>query len=88
MYYLYILKNAKQKNYTGVAEDVGRRLRDHNLGRVKSTKYGCPWFVVHTENYVTLSEAKHREWVLKCTPRGGKEKRKILGTAGIPAQGA
>jgi len=88
MYYLYILKNTRQKNYTGVTENVGKRLHDHNSRRVKSTKSGCPWFVVHTESYATLSEAKQREWFLKRTPQGGKLKRKILETAGIPAQRA
>ena len=88
MHYLYILKNTQQKNYTGVTEDLEKRLQDHNLGKVKSTKGGRPWLVVYTESYTTLSEAKQREWFLKCTPQGGKLKRKILETAGIPAQRA
>jgi len=88
MYHLYIIKNSRHKTYTGIASDVERRLRDHNLGRVKSTKYGIPWYIVYTETYANLSEAKQREWFLKCTPQGGKLKRKILETAGIPAQSA
>lgn len=85
MHYLYILKNEDGKNYTGVAKDLKKRLFDHNLGKVKSTKYGCPWNIAHAETFSTLSEAKQRERFFKCTPQGGKLKRKILETAGIPA---
>lgn len=81
-YYLYILKNKMSKNYTGIARDLTKRLCDHNLGKVKSTKYGLPWSIVYTETFATLSETKQREWFFKCTPQGGKLKRKILETAG------
>lgn len=86
MAYLYILKSLKHKrNYTGVTGDIEARLAKHNSGLVKSTKHWTPWAIAHTETYPTLSEAKKREWFLKCTPQGGKEKRKILENAGIPA---
>lgn len=89
MAYLYILKSSKyNRNYTGVTEDLEVRLVKHNSGLVRSTKQWTPWVVAHTETYRTLSEAKKREWFLKCTPQGGKEKRKILENAGIPAQRA
>ena len=87
MAYLYILKSSKyNRNYTGVTEDIEKRLAKHNSGLVKSTKHWAPWVIVYTETYLTLSEAKKREWFLKCTPQGGKEKRKILENAGIPAR--
>ena len=89
MYYLYILKSARyNRNYTGVTENIKKRFEKHNRGGVKSTKHWCPWVAVHIEEYPTLAEAKKREWFLKCTPQGGKEKREILKKAGIPAQGA
>jgi len=89
MAYLYILKSSKyNRNYTGVTESLEERLAKHNSGLVQSTKHWTPWVIVHTEIYSTLSEAKKREWFLKCTPQGGKEKRKILENAGIPAQRA
>ncbi len=89
MSYLYIIKSIKyNRNYTGVTENIEKRIEKHNNGRVKSTKAWHPWVVVHTEEFATLSEAKKREWFLKCTPQGGKEKRKILEIAGIPAQRA
>jgi len=82
MYYLYILKSLKDyKGYIGVTKNIKRRLRDHNTGKVKSTKSRTPFSIVHTEQFKTLSEAKKREWFYKCTPQGGKLKRKILETA-------
>jgi len=80
MHYLYILKSEKyDRNYTGVTGNIKKRLKNHNDGRVKSTKAWRPWIVEYIEEYPTLSEAKKREWFLKCTPQGGKEKKKILG---------
>ncbi|MCJ7772606.1 MAG: GIY-YIG nuclease family protein, partial [Desulfobacterales bacterium] len=38
MYYVYILLNeAKTRTYTGVADNVEKRLEEHNSGRVKSS---------------------------------------------------
>ena len=89
MHYLYILKSIQHsRNYTGVTKNVEKRLKYHNQGKVRSTKHWLPWVVVYTEKYLTLAEAKKREWFLKCTPQGGKEKRKILEKAGIPARRA
>lgn len=86
MYYLYILKSINyDKNYTGVTGDIKARLAQHNSGKSKWTKSWKPWNVVYTEQFATLGEAKKREWFLKCTPQGGKEKRNILKNAGIPA---
>ncbi len=82
MHYLYILKSeCYGTSYTGVAKDIGKRLEDHNRGRVKSTKHKRPWILIHSEAHETLSDAKKREWFLKCTPQGGKLKKKILETA-------
>lgn len=89
MYYLYILKSVNcDRNYTGTTKNIDERLANHNAGMVRSTKPWAPWKVVHTEQFSTLSKARKREWFLKCTPQGGKEKRKILKNAGIPAQRA
>lgn len=86
MFFLYILKSIQyNRNYTGVTNSVENRLRVHNSGGSKSTKPWRPWIVAYTEQFSTLSEAKKREWFLKYTPQGGKEKRKILEKAGIPA---
>lgn len=89
MHYLYILKSLKHDaNYTGVTQNLKERLYEHNRGRVKSTKHGRPWLLVHFEKFATLAEAKKREWFLKCTPQGGKLKKKILEMAGMAARRA
>lgn len=89
MFFLYILKSTQYgRNYVGVTNSVENRLKSHNSGKSKFTKPWRPWVVLYTEQFSTLSEAKKREWFLKCTPQGGKEKRKILEKAGIPAQRA
>lgn len=83
---LYVIKSVRYgTSYVGITTNLTKRLNDHNGSRVKSTKHGVPWKLIHSENFATLSEAKKREWFFKCTPQGGKLKRKILETAGIPA---
>jgi putative endonuclease len=79
MSYLYILKSLKDGNlYTGTCRDeVKGRLQRHNKGLVKSTKSRRPLVLVYEEKFLTLSEARKREWELKCTPWGGKLKKKL-----------
>ncbi len=79
MYYLYILRSIpKGTLYVGTTRDVARRLREHNAGRSRSTAPHRPYELVHVEEYQTLAEARKREWYLKCTPAGGKEKRRLV----------
>ena len=89
MHYLYILKSLKcEANYTGITKHLEKRLSEHNSGRVKSTKCYSPWAIIYSKKFTTLSEAKKCEWFFKCTPQGGKLKKKILKMAVIPAQSA
>ncbi|MBI4356184.1 MAG: GIY-YIG nuclease family protein [Candidatus Omnitrophica bacterium] len=68
MYHVYILLNeAKTRTYTGVADDVNKRLANHNAGRVKSSRPYRPYRVIHTESFVTLGEARQREKFYKST---------------------
>jgi len=86
MFYVYILKSIKDQNgYIGTTDNLENRLMRHNKGEVKSTKYRRPFILIYNEEFDTLSEARKREWFLKCTPQGGKIKRKILGMAGVAA---
>ena len=62
MHHVYILLNeAKTKTYTGVTDDVGKRLKEHNEGRVKSSRPYRPYRVVYSEEFRTLSEARQKE---------------------------
>ncbi len=66
MYYVYFLKSLKNGDlYIGSTENVDNRLRKHNNGKVKSTKFYRPWQLLGFEAYNTRSEAVKREMFLK-----------------------
>ena|SRR3989338_773079 len=77
MYYVYILLNeAKTRTYTGVADDINKRLAEHNAGRVKSSRPYRPYQIAHTEPFETLSKARQRERFYKLTT--GRRKLKEM----------
>jgi len=68
MLYVYILLNeAKTRTYTGVSDDVEQRLKEHNEGKVKSSRPYRPYRVIYTEEFQTLSEARQKERFYKST---------------------
>jgi len=69
-FYVYILYN-KSKNfiYIGYSEDLKERIKYHNSGHVKSTKFYIPLRLIHYEAYSNMKDAKRREEYLK-TNRG------------------
>jgi putative endonuclease len=68
MHYIYILLNqAKTRTYTGVADDIDKRLALHNAGRVKASRPYRPYNVIHTEEFETLKEARQKEKFYKST---------------------
>ncbi len=78
MHYLYILRSlADKKHYVGITTDLGKRLRYHNAGRVRSTKARIPFELLYKEVYATRVEARAREKYLK-SYKGSKEKLTIL----------
>ena len=83
VYYVYILRSvSKGTLYVGTTADVHKRLRQHNAGYCRSTAPYRPYQIVHVESYETLGEARKREWHLKCTPAGGKEKNALAARIG------
>jgi len=67
-YYVYIVKSIKDgKYYTGMTNDLQRRLREHNIGKssTPSTKNRGPFILVYKEEGLTLQQARHREKYLK-----------------------
>ena len=78
MYYLYILQSRKDHRfYTGITNDLVRRLKQHNAGQVRSTKNRRPFNIVHAEEYIDRIGARQREKELK-SYAGAREKLKIL----------
>ena len=68
MYYVYVLKSLRYKNikiYIGFTSNLRKRLKEHNDGKNKSTRYGIPWKLVYYEAFYCQEEAKRREEKLK-----------------------
>jgi putative endonuclease len=63
--FVYILRNANNKFYVGMAELPEKRLKEHNSGKTKTTRGKGPWEIVHTEQYPNRIEARAREKFLK-----------------------
>jgi putative endonuclease len=84
MYYVYILQSLKDsKFYTGLTNDLSRRLQEHNSGQMKSTKGRVPFKLLYSEKYETRIEARAREKFFKTG--GGRELRdEIARTSSIP----
>lgn len=74
MNYVYILECRDGTWYTGWTNDVERRLKAHNGGKgAKYTKSRLPVRLIYTEGYETATEARRREWQIKCLTRAQKE---------------
>ena len=71
MYYVYILRMKNGQLYTGFTSDLKRRMKEHEYGKVKSTKLRRPLKLIHYEAYILESDARRRENFLK-TSEGKK----------------
>jgi len=82
IFFVYILKSQKRKkHYIGCTSNIFKRLKEHNRVKVKSTKLQRPWQVVHTEKYLSRSEAMKREKEIK-SYKGGNALKKLLNPGG------
>lgn len=79
MYALYILRSLKDQNlYIGSTNNLKRRLLEHKLGKVFSTKSRRPFELVYCEIYKSEDDARKREHNLKLNGRAlGQLKRRI-----------
>ena len=83
-YYFYVLRSKRDGGlYKGTAEDVMRRLEQHNAGKTKSLRHRIPFELVYFEEYGTRAEALAREGWSK-TLRGEKELGRVLSDVGLP----
>lgn len=78
MFYLYIIRFNDGDLYTGVTNNLERRLIEHQSGRSEYTKNKGGFRLVYTEEFTDLKSAKKKEWELKCTPWGGRLKKKLI----------
>jgi putative endonuclease len=66
MYFVYVLKSKEGFHYTGMSEDLEKRVKEHNNKSLSFwTKRGTDWKVIFQEDYELKSEALKREKWLK-----------------------
>jgi len=66
MYYVYILRSGKDsKHYIGLTTNLDRRVKDHNAGKVSSTRDRKPFELVYFEKFETKDIAEKREKFFK-----------------------
>ncbi len=74
IYYVYILECADGTYYTGITNDLIKRLKTHNLGKAsKYTKVRLPVKFVYTETCSDKSSALRREIEIKKLSRKDKQ---------------
>jgi len=77
MYIVYILQSLKDhRTYTGYTGNFEKRLLQHNLGLVKSTKYRTPFKLLFKEEFKDKAIVKKRELWWKS--RTGRRKLKEI----------
>jgi putative endonuclease len=67
MYYVYFLFLNNGDIYKGSTNDLKRRISEHRMGRVTSTKHKRPFEFIAYEAYMLKSDAVRREKFLKTT---------------------
>ncbi len=77
-YFVYILKSKVfDRLYIGFTANLSKRLEEHNRGKVKSTKFYCPYQLMYFEKYMNKTKARKRELFLK-TGVGRKIVKKLI----------
>jgi putative endonuclease len=66
LYYTYILKSTRDdRYYYGSTSNLKNKLKEHNSGKVKSTKSRRPLLIHYYEEYQTKKETLQRERFFK-----------------------
>ncbi len=77
MYTVYVLRDNKGKLYKGLSNDLARRLKEHKLGKTRTTAKMEELKVVYKEEYEELVIARKRELYFK-SAAGRRFLKKIL----------
>jgi len=65
-YAVYILKSLKNNRYyIGQTQNLNKRIKEHNSGKSKSTKFGIPWELKYKKIFDSRKESLKREKELK-----------------------
>ncbi len=74
-WYVYIVRCADNTLYTGMTNDLQRRIAQHNAGTAaRYTRARLPVALVYQEEAANRSEALKREYAIKQLSRKQKEK--------------
>ena len=66
MYYVYMIKNQSNKLFIGITQNLKQRLHHHNTRQgAQFTKSKIKFYLVFSEEYQTLTEARKREIQVK-----------------------
>ena len=66
MFYVYLLESRRDgRTYIGYTSDLRERLRNHNQGKVTSTKNRIPFELIYYKAYRDEKDAQRREIQLK-----------------------
>ena len=79
MHYIYVLQSSKDGElYIGVTNNLDKRIREHNQGKVFSTKRREPFKLIYFEGFLSTIDAYNREKYLMKTGWGRKHLRHAL----------
>lgn len=79
MFYVYILRSKKDNQlYIGSTNDLRRRLKEHNEGKVFSTKLRTPFELIYYEAYKIEKDARKRESNLKLRSKAFAQLKKRI----------
>jgi len=68
MFFVYVLQSKTDNEfYTGYTNNLSKRTKEHNEGKVASTKNRRPFEIVYYECSHNIYDALHREKYLKTT---------------------
>ncbi len=77
MHYVYIIRSEQDgKLYKGSTGDLKRRFKEHNNGKVLSTKSRMPWQLIYYEAFLEKNDTLREEIFLKSGK--GRERIKYL----------
>ena len=77
MFYVYAISSLEHNYiYVGLTKDIDKRLKRHNDGRERTTKFYRPFKLIYLEECKNRVEARIREKYWKSG--SGKEKLRIL----------
>ena len=83
MHFVYVLKSKKDgKLYISCSGDLGKRLREHAEGKVRSTAFRRPLELVYSETFDSVYDAFRRERFYK-TAVGKRIVKKLIANCGI-----